>query len=98
MEIAQKREAAKMAPKLATPPKPYTPKELSTEELVPMIGKEGKTYVKFPIRNSVYTRITGSLDALGIKAANANPGTRTSVVDFRGNHKKVLRVPVYLPQ
>ena len=87
-----------MAQKLATPPKPYTVKELSTQVWVPMIGKEGKTYVKFPIRNSVYTRITGSLDALGIKAANANPGTRTSVVDFRGNHKKVLRVPVYLPQ
>jgi predicted glycosyltransferase len=48
MEIAQKREAAKMAQKLTTPPKPYTPKELSTEELVPMIGNEGKTYVKFP--------------------------------------------------
>ena len=94
MEIAQKREAAKMAQKLATPPKPYTPKELSTEVLVPMIGNEGKTYVKFPIRNSVYTRITGSLEALGIKAANANPGTRTSVVDFRGNHKNVLRVRV----
>lgn len=53
MEIAQKREAAKMTQKLATPPKPYTPKELSTEVWVPMIGKEGKTYVKFPIRNSV---------------------------------------------
>ena len=63
-----------------------------------MIGNEGKTYVKFPIRNSVYTPITGSLEAWGIKAANANPGTRTSVVDFRGNHKNVLRVPVYLPQ
>ena len=87
-----------MAPKLATPPKPYTPKELSTEELVPMIGKEGQTYVKFSIRNSVYTRITGSLDALGIKAANANPGTRTSFVHFRGNHKNVLRVRVYLAQ
>ena len=94
MEIAQKREAAKMAQKLATPPKPYTPKELSTEVLVPMIGNEGKTYIKFPIRNSVYTRITGLLEALGIKAANANPGTRTSVVDFRGNHKNVLRVRV----
>ena len=94
MEIAQKREAAKMGQKLPTPPKPYTPKELSTEELVPMIGNEGKTYVKFPIRNSVYTRITGSLEALGIKAANANPGTGTSVVDFRGNHKNVLRVRV----
>jgi len=58
MEIAEKREAAKMAQKLATPPKPYTPKELSTEVLVPMIGNEGKTYVN-PIRNSVYTRITG---------------------------------------
>ena len=53
MEIAEKREAAKMPQKLATPPKPYTPKKLSTEVLVPMIGKEGKTYVKFPIRNSV---------------------------------------------
>jgi hypothetical protein len=74
-----------MTKKLATPPKPYTPKERSTEELVPMIGNEGKTSVKFPIRNSVYTRITGSLEVLGIKAANANPGTGTSVVDFRGN-------------
>ena len=59
-----------------------------------MIGNEGKTYVKFPIRNSVYTRITGPLEALGIKAANANPVTQTSVVDFRGNHKNVLRVRV----
>ncbi|MEG3956157.1 hypothetical protein [Microcoleus sp. herbarium2] len=59
MEIAQKRKAAKMAPKLATPSKPYTVKELSTQVWVPMIGNEGKTYVKFPIRNSVYTRITG---------------------------------------
>ena len=75
MEITQKREAAKMAQKLATPPKPYTVKELSTQVWVPMIGNEGKTYVKFPIRNSVYTRITGSLEALGIKATNANPGT-----------------------
>jgi len=83
-----------MAQKLATPPKPYTVKELSTQVLVPMIDNEGKTYVKFPIRNSVYTRITGSVEALGIKAANANPGTRTSVVDFRGNHKNVLRVRV----
>jgi len=33
-----------MPQKLATPPKPYTPKELSTEVLVPMIGNEGKTY------------------------------------------------------
>jgi hypothetical protein len=56
MEIAEKREAAKITQKLATPPKPYTPKELSTEELVPMIGNEGKTYVKFPIRNSVYRK------------------------------------------
>jgi hypothetical protein len=59
-----------------------------------MIGNEDKTYVKFPIRNSVYTRITGSLEALGIKAANANPATGTSVVDFRGNHNNVLRVRV----
>ena len=94
MEIDQKREAAKMAQKLATPPKPYTPKEWATEELVPMIRNEGKTYVKFPIRNSVCARITGSLDALGIKAANPNPSTRTSVIDFRGNHKNVLRVRV----
>jgi hypothetical protein len=93
-EIAQKREAAKRAQKLATPPKPYTPKELSTQELVRRIGNEGKTSVKFPIGNSVYTRITRSLEALGIKAAKANPGTATSVVDFRGNHKNVLRVRV----
>ena len=83
-----------MAQKLPTPPKPYTPKELSTEVLVPMIGNEGRTYVKFQIRNSVYTRITGSLEALGIKAANANRGTRTSVVDFRGKHKNFLQVRV----
>ena len=68
MEVAEKREAAKMTQKLATPPKPYKPKELSTEVLVPMIGNEGKTYVKFPIQNSVYTRTTVSLEALGIKA------------------------------
>ena len=80
MEVAQKREAAKKAQKLATPPKPYTVKKLSTQVWVPMIGNEDKTYVKFPSQNSVYTRITGSLEALGIKAANANPGTRTSVV------------------
>jgi len=95
LKIAEKREAAKMAQKLATPPKPYTPKESSTVVLVPMIGKDGKTYVKFPIRNSVYSRITSSLDALGMKAANANTGTGTSVVDFRGHHKNVLRVRVY---
>jgi len=83
-----------MTQKLTTPPKPYTPKELSTEVLGSMIGNEGKTYVKFPIRNSVYTRITGSLEALGIKAANANRGTRTSVVDFRGKHKNFLQVRV----
>ena len=44
-----------MAQKLATASKPYTPKELSTQVWVPMIGNEGKTSVKFPIRNSVYT-------------------------------------------
>lgn len=95
LKIAEKREAAKMTQKLATPPKPYTPKESSTVVLVPMIGNDGKTYVKFPIRNSVYSRITASLDALGMKAVNANTGTGTSVVDFRGNHKNVLRVRVY---
>jgi hypothetical protein len=95
MEIAEKRESAKMAQKLATPPKLYTPKESSTEVLVPMMGNDGKTYVKFPIRNSIYTRITASIDALGIKATNANTGTGTSIVDFRGNHKNVLRVRVY---
>jgi hypothetical protein len=56
-ETAEKREAAKMAQKLATPPKPYTPKELSTQVWVPMIGNEGKTYVKFPIRNAVFTLV-----------------------------------------
>ena len=56
MEVAEKREAAKMAQKLPTPPKPYTPKELLTEVLVPRIGNKGKTYVKFPIRNSVYRK------------------------------------------
>ena len=95
LKIAEKREAAKMAQKLATPPKPYTPKESSTVVLVPMMGNDGKTYVKFPIRNSIYTRITASIDALGIKATNANTGTGTSIVDFRGNHKNVLRVRVY---
>ena len=43
-----------MAQKLATPSKPYTVKELSTQELVPMIRNEGKTYIKFPIQSSVY--------------------------------------------
>ena len=64
-----------MTKKLATPPKPYTPKELSTEELVPMIGNEGKTYVKFPIRNSVYTRITKKL---GLKPRPS----RTALISF----------------
>ena len=44
MEVAQKREAAKKAQKLATPPKPYTVKKLSTQVWVPMMGNEGKTY------------------------------------------------------
>ncbi|NQE37055.1 hypothetical protein [Microcoleus asticus] len=84
-----------MAQKLATPPKPYTPKESSAEVLVPKIGNDVKTYFKYPIRNSVYTRITASIDALGIKARNAKTGTGTLIVDFQGNHKKVLRVCVY---
>jgi hypothetical protein len=45
MEVAEKREAAKIGQKLATAPKPYTPKKLSTQVWVPMIGNEGKTYV-----------------------------------------------------
>ena len=57
MEVAQKREAAKMAQKLATAPKPYTPKELSNQVWVPMIGNEGKTYIKLPIRNAVFTLV-----------------------------------------
>ncbi|MEG4208072.1 hypothetical protein QUA20_29665 [Microcoleus sp. Pol7_A1] len=95
IELAEKREAAKMAQKLATPPKPYTPKESSAEVLVPKIGNDVKTYFKYPIRNSVYTRITASIDALGIKARNAKTVTGTSIVDFQGNHKKVWRVCVY---
>ncbi|MEG3989814.1 hypothetical protein QUA13_22135 [Microcoleus sp. S28C3] len=95
IEIVQKREAAKMAQKLATPPKPYTPKESSAEVLVPKIGNDVKTYFKFPIRNSVYTCITASIDALRIKARNVKTGTGTSIGDFQGNHKNVLRVCVY---
>ena len=56
MEVAEKREAAKMTQKLATPPKPYTVKELSTQVWVPMIGNEGKTYVKFP-SETVFTLV-----------------------------------------
>ena len=59
MEVAEKRQAAKMAQKLATPPKPYTPKELSTEVLVPMIGNEGKTYIKFPMRTLFKLSLSG---------------------------------------
>ena len=64
MEVAEKREAAKIAQKLATAPKPYTPKKLWTQVWVPMIGNEGQTYVKFPIRTLFKLSLSGEWNAI----------------------------------
>jgi len=96
LEIAQAREAARKAAAATVTPKPYEKKKPETNVLVSQVGSEGKIWVKMKVYTSSLTRIGGAgQTALGILAANAAVPANTQVVDFRGNHKKVLRVHVH---
>jgi hypothetical protein len=96
LDIAQAREAARKAAAANITPKPYEKKKPETNVLVSQVGSEGKIWVKMKVYTSSLTRIgSAGQTALGILAANTAVPANTQVVDFRGNHKKVLRVRVH---
>lgn len=96
---AKKREAALLAKKLSSTPKPYKKKPPTDIILVSQVGSGGKVFVKVPVQESVLTALPdGTEEAFGMKPAStklADLGTGAAIVDFTGNHKKVLRVTVY---
>ena len=94
--IAEARETAKKAAAATVTPKPYEKKKPETNVLVSQAGSEGKVLVKMKVYTSSLTKIGGAgQTALGILAANATIPANTQVVDFKGNHKKVLRVHIH---
>jgi len=94
--IAEAREAAKKAAAANITPKPYEKKKPETNVLVSQVGSEGKIWVKMKVYTSSLARIgNAGQTALGILAANTTVPNTVKVVDFRGNHKKVLRVHVH---
>lgn len=98
VERAKKREAAMLARKLAVTPKPYAKKPPTDIILANQVGNE-KVFVRIPTPTAVLTKLPDGLEAsLGMKPASstlASLGAGASIVDFAGNHKKVLRVTVY---
>ena len=94
--IAEAREAAKKAAAANVTPKPYEKKKPETNVLVSQVGSEGKVWVKMKVYTTSLTKIgTAGQTALGVLAANTTVPANTQVVDFRGNHKKVLRAVVH---
>lgn len=63
------------------------------------IGTENKVFVRIPVRTAALAKIpAGTKTAFGINAASttlATLGTGASIIDFAGNHKKVMRVTVH---
>jgi hypothetical protein len=95
LTIAEAREAARKAAVASVTPKTYEKKKPETNVLVSQVGSEGKIWVKMKVYSSTLTRLGGAgATALGVLAANTAIPANTQVVDFRGNHKKVLRVVV----
>lgn len=98
VDRAKRREAAMLAKKTSTPPKPYAKRPPTTTVLANQVGSE-KVFVRIPVPTSTLGKLPDGLKiALGMKAANstlAALGSGSSIVDFVGNHKKVLRVSVY---
>lgn len=98
IEIAKKREAARLATKLSSTPKPYT-KKPPTEIILANMVSNPKVFVKIPVPEAVLAKLPDGVEAsLGMKPASstaAELGAGSSIVDFAGNHKKVLRVTVY---
>jgi hypothetical protein len=96
---AKKREAALLAKKLNSTPKPYKKKPPTDIILVSQVGSGGKVFVKVPVQESVLKALPDATkEAFGMKPAStklADLGTGAAIVDFTGNHKKVLRVTVY---
>ncbi|MCC3445651.1 MULTISPECIES: hypothetical protein [unclassified Microcoleus] len=95
---AKRREAAILAKKLAVSAKPYAKKPPTDIILANQVGNE-KVFVRIPTPSAVLAKLPdGIKQALGMKPASstlAQLGTGSSIVDFAGNHKKVLRVSVY---
>jgi hypothetical protein len=96
LDIAQARETAKKAAAANVAAKPYEKKKPETNVLVSQVGSEGKIWVKMKVYTSSLTKIGGAgQTALGVLAANTAVPANTQVVDFRGNHKKVLRAHIH---
>lgn len=94
--IAEAREAARKAAAASVTPKPYEKRKEQTNVLVSQAGTDGKVWVKMKVYTASLTKLGGAgQTALGVKAANTAVPAGTVVVDFKGNHKKVLRAHVH---
>lgn len=95
LDRAKKREAAILAKKLSTAPKPYV-KQPAQTIVKAQAMTDANIFVEIPIPSTTWTKIPAqSRTLLGISlATTALTGTQV-LVGFTGNHKKVLRVVVY---
>lgn len=92
--IAQRRETARAAARLAATPRPYVAQEPKIIRAVRSIENDD-IYVEMPISQLAWNAILGQADALGLltpQAAQALAGS--SVIDFEGNNEEILRVRV----
>lgn len=95
VDIAKKREAARLAKKLATEPKPYAGKEPTTEAKAQSVTDKD-LFVAIPVITKNWEAIpAGTKTALGVTLSSAALPASAALVGFEGNHKTVARVVVH---
>lgn len=90
-EIAKKREDAREAAKLTASPKPYQAEEPGGEAYFRSIEDEN-LFVLMPIPAKATALVTDPAPILGLSLAEATAIANSSLVKFKGNHEKVLRI------
>ncbi|MEG4497583.1 hypothetical protein QUB05_05570 [Microcoleus sp. F10-C6] len=90
-EIAKRREAAREATKLAATPKPYKAEDPGGKAYFRSIEDEN-LFVLMPIPAKAGALVTDPAPILGLDLAAATAVANSSLVDFKGNHDKVLRI------
>ncbi|HEY9813300.1 MAG TPA: hypothetical protein V6D31_07170 [Candidatus Sericytochromatia bacterium] len=90
-DIAKKREDAREAAKKAATPKPYQAKERGGSAYFRSIEDEN-LFVEMPIPAKAGALATDPAPILGMTLAEASAVANSSLVEFKGNHDKVLRI------
>jgi hypothetical protein len=90
-DIAKKREEAREAAKKAATPKPYQAEEEGGSAYFRSIEDEN-LFVEMPIPAKAGALATDPGPILGMTLAEATAVANSSLVEFKGNHDKVLRI------